>query len=175
VFSIQYSESEKPMNTGNPGVYRKRPPEKLPFARSFKELVVYSKARALSRAVFQISKRFPKEEAYSLTSQWRRAARSIGAQIAEAWAKRRYAAHFVSKLTDAAGEQQETQHWTITALDDGYISRDEAQEKGSLAVEIGRILGDMIQNAESFRGEDHILKESGVEYFVDGSELNTEY
>ena len=149
--------------------------QKLPFARSFKDLVVYNKARGLSRTVFQISKRFPKEEAYSLTSQWRRAARSIDAQIAEAWAKRRYPAHFASKLTDADGEQMETQHWVITALDDGYISRDDARQIGGLAVEIGRILGDMIQNAESFRGDDYVLKETSAEYFVEASELKTEY
>ena len=56
----------------------------LPFAKSFKDLVVYQKARVLARGVFEVTKRFPKEEAYSLTDQWRRAARSIGAQIADA-------------------------------------------------------------------------------------------
>jgi four helix bundle protein len=155
------------------------PKPKLPFARSFKELAVYHKARRLSSTVFKITRRFPKEEAYSLTSQWRRAARSIGAQISEAWAKRRYPAHFASKLTDADGEQMETQHWTIVAFDHGYISREEAQQVGSLALEIGRMLGDMMQNAESFRGEDYVLKEVGDHYFVDAetgaSELNTEY
>lgn len=110
-------------------------PEKLPFARSFKDLAVYHKARRLCRTVFKITKRFPKEEAYSLTDQWRRAARSIGAQISEAWAKRRYPAHFASKLSDADGEQMETQHWTIVAFDDGYISREEAQHIGGLALE----------------------------------------
>jgi four helix bundle protein len=94
---------------------------RLAYARSFKDLVVYQKARALARAVFQITKRFPREEAFSLTDQWRRAARSIGGQIAEAWAKRRYTRHFISKLTDADGEQQETQHWTIAAYDCNYI------------------------------------------------------
>src|SRR5262245_23609007 len=107
----------------------------LPFARSFKDLVVYQKARTLAREVFALTKRFPKEEAYSLTDQWRRAARSIGGQIAEAWAKRRYTRHFASKLTDADAEQQETQHWTITALDCGYLTREEAQHLGSQAVE----------------------------------------
>jgi four helix bundle protein len=157
----------------------KIPEQKLAFARSFKELIVYNKARVLARTVFRISKRFPREESFSLTSQWRRAARSIGAQIAEAWAKRRYPAHFVSKLTDADGEQQESQHWTIIAFDDGYISREEAREVGSLAMEVGRMLGDMIQNAESFRGEDYVLKETGDSYFIDpcslDPDLNTEY
>src|SRR5262249_39713387 len=146
VFSIQSRHESTP----------KTPRSSLPFARSFKELAVYNKARVLTRTVFRISKRFPKEVSFSLTSQWRRAPRSIGAQIAEAWAKRRYPAHFISKLTDADGEQQESQHWTIVAYDDGYISREEAREIGSLALEVGRMLGDMIQNAESFRGEDYV-------------------
>ena len=116
------------------------PTQRLPYVRSFKELVVYQKARTLCRTVFKISKRFPKEESYSLTDQWRRAARSIGAQISEAWAKRRYPAHFASKLSDADGEQMESQHWTIVAFDDGYISREEAKDIGGLALEIGNML-----------------------------------
>lgn len=153
--------------------------ERLPYARSFKELAVYQKARVLAREVFVVSKRFPREEAFSLTDQWRRAARSIGGQIAEAWAKRRYPRHFVSKLTDADGEQQETQHWTIVAFDDGYISREEAQRLGTLAVEIGQMLGNMIQNPESFCGDElrQTLKEAPASYFVDDLDapLNTEH
>ena len=80
----------------------------LNHARSFRDLAVYQKARTVSRSIFELSKDFPKEETYSLTDQIRRASRSIGAQIAEAWAKRRYERHFVSKLTDADAEQMET-------------------------------------------------------------------
>ena len=76
----------------------------LNHAKSFRDLVVYQKAKKVSRAIFELSKSFPKEETYSLIDQIRRASRSIGAQIAEAWAKRRYARHFVSKLTDADAE-----------------------------------------------------------------------
>ena len=79
---------------------------KLEYATSFRDLLVYQKAKELSRTIFKITKRFPKEEAYSLTDQIRRSSRSIGAQIAEAWAKRRYEKHFVSKLTDADGEHR---------------------------------------------------------------------
>ena len=89
----------------------------LQHARSFKDLIVYHKARATAKRIFEISKRFPREEMYSLTDQARRSSRSVGAQIAEAWAKRRYEKHFVSKLTDADGEQQETRHWIETAAD----------------------------------------------------------
>jgi four helix bundle protein len=138
----------------------------LPYARSFKELAVYQKARKLSHEVFVTTKRFPREEAYSLTDQWRRAARSIGAQISEAWAKRRYPRHFLSKLTDADGEQMETQHWIISAYDDGYITRDEAQRFGSLALEIGCMLGDMMRDHESFCGDEYAFKETPVAYFV---------
>ena len=81
------------------------------YARTFTELFVYKKTKAVSRKVFQLSRLFPKEERYSLTDQIRRSARSIGGQIAEAWGKRRYENHFVSKLTDAESEQLETQHW----------------------------------------------------------------
>jgi four helix bundle protein len=80
----------------------------LVHANSFRDLVVYQKARELSREIFQISKSFPRDETFSLTDQIRRSLRAIGANIAEAWAKRRYEKHFVSKLTDADGEQQET-------------------------------------------------------------------
>src|SRR5216684_3750468 len=103
------------------------------YARSFKDLRVYQKAREVSRAVFRLSKSFPREEMYSLTDQFRRAARSIGAQISEAWGKRRYEKHFVSKLTDADAEQMETQHWVAEAFDCEYISsRDAAQLNSSL-------------------------------------------
>lgn len=127
----------------------------LPYATSFTDLIVYQKTRALSREIFILTKRFPREEAYSLTDQWRRAVRSIGAQIAEAWAKRRYPKAFASKLTDADGEQTETQHWALTAFDDGYISREEAAHVGSVCKEIGAMLGQMINSAESFCGDEY--------------------
>ena len=80
-----------------------------PYVKSYRDLVVYQKARELAVEVFETTKSFPREEMYSLTDQIRRSSRSIGAQIAEAWAKRRYPKHFLSKLSDADGEQQETQ------------------------------------------------------------------
>jgi four helix bundle protein len=98
---------------------------KLPYAESFRDLVVYKKARQLSLEIFQITKTFPKEEMFSLTDQIRRSSRAIGAQIAEAWAKRRYEKHFASKLTDADAEQQETQHWLATAADCGYLAQNQ--------------------------------------------------
>jgi four helix bundle protein len=137
------------------------------YARSFKDLRVYQKAREVSQAVFQLSKTFPKEEMYSLTDQLRRAARSVGAQIAEAWGKRRYERHFVSKLTDADAEQMETQNWVGEALDCGYISTADATKLNSGLEEIGRMLNSMIEKADSFCGSpDGILREDATKYFT---------
>jgi four helix bundle protein len=83
---------------------------------SFRDLRAYQQMFDLQQAIFQMSKLFPPEERYSLTDQVRRSSRSVGGNIAEAWAKRRYPAHFISKLTDADGELQETSHWLATAL-----------------------------------------------------------
>lgn len=83
---------------------------RLPHAGSFRDLIVYQKARLLQKGVFEISLKFPSEEKFALTDQIRRGSRSVGAQIAEAWAKRRYEKHFVSKLTDSLGESFETNH-----------------------------------------------------------------
>ena len=96
--------------------------ESLPYARNFRELVVYQKSRRLAREVFHLSKRFPKEETYSLTDQVQRASRSIGANRAEAGGKRSDERYFLSKLTDADAEQYETQHWLEIAIDCGYVA-----------------------------------------------------
>ena len=76
----------------------------LPYVESFRDLLAYQKAKAIAKEIFQLTKAFPREEAYSLTDQIRRSSRSIGAQIAEAWGKRSYEKHFISKLTDADGD-----------------------------------------------------------------------
>ena len=139
----------------------------LEHARSFKELRVYQKAKAVSQTVFKLSKQFPKEEMYSLTDQIRRAARSIGAQIAEAWGKRHFEKHFISKLTDADAEQLETQHWVTEASDCEYISPAEAIQLNSDLEEIGRMLNSMMAKADSFCGPlDGRLREDTVEYFT---------
>ncbi|MCL4262398.1 MAG: four helix bundle protein [Anaerolineae bacterium] len=137
------------------------------YVKSYRDLFVYQEARALSREIFMLSKRFPKEEAYSLTDQVRRSSRSIGAQIAEAWAKRRYENHFISKLTDADGEQQETQHWIETALDCDYLSQKEADVLLDKCQRIGRLLGSMIAKSGQFCGTSAILRESAPEYFIE--------
>jgi four helix bundle protein len=141
----------------------------LPYAKSFRDLSVYQKAQQLAREIFQITITFPKEEKFSLTDQVRRSSRSVGAQIAEAWAKRRYERHFLSKLTDADGEQQETQHWIETACDCNYLTRQQMTTLIEKCEEIGRLLGGMMAKADLFCGEPtQVLRESTVEYFVSG-------
>jgi four helix bundle protein len=84
--------------------------ERLPYAKNFRELIAYQKSRQLARRVYELSRSFPREEVYSLTDQLRRSSRAVGTNIAEAWGKRAYEKHFVSKLADADAEQYETQH-----------------------------------------------------------------
>jgi len=122
----------------------------MEYVKSFRELEVYRLARQLSKEIFEISKTFPKEEMYSLTDQVRRSSRSIGGQIAEAWGKRRYEKHFISKLTDADGEQLETQHWIETALDCSYLSKEVANGLLEQYASVGKMLNSMIKKASSF-------------------------
>jgi len=117
---------------------------------SFRDLKVYQAAFALQQRVFEITKSFPHEERYELTSQFRRASRSVGASISEAWQKRRYQAAFVSKLSDSDGEQAETQHWIGTARACSYINQIEHDEMLAECLEIGRKLGSMLSAPEKF-------------------------
>jgi four helix bundle protein len=138
----------------------------LPHAKGFRDLIVYQKAKALAKDIFEIAKRFPKEEMYSLTDQVRRSSRSIGAQIAEAWAKRRYIRHFVSKLTDADGEQNETQHWIDTARDCNYLNENVTATLLNQCKEIGRLLGGMMDKAEQFCSESpNVVRDEAADYF----------
>jgi four helix bundle protein len=137
------------------------------YAKSFRDLVVYQKAKAVSRIIFELSKTFPKEETYSLTDQIRRSSRSIGAQITEAWGKRRYKKHFVSKLTDSDSEQLETQHWVGDAADCKYITRDQEKDLIERLSEIGRMLNSMIKKADRFCGaEPNLIREAVSDYIV---------
>jgi four helix bundle protein len=122
----------------------------MQHANSFRDLEVYKLARQLSFEIYEISKKFPKEETYSLIDQIRRASRSVGAQVAEAWAKRRYEKHFINKLTDADGEQQETQHWIEVAKDCGYLSQKESDDFLKRYASLGRMLNSMINKASQF-------------------------
>ena len=93
--------------------------------RHFRDLNVYQNALAVGLRVYELTKRFPVEERYALTDQIRRSSRSVCANIAEAWRKRRYEAAFVSKLSDAEGEPAETQVHLEFAFHHRYVSRDE--------------------------------------------------
>lgn len=127
----------------------------MEYVESFRDLEVYKFSRLLSKEIFELTKSFPKEEMYSMTDQVRRSSRSIGAQIAEAWGKRRYEKHFVSKLTDADGEQLETQHWIELALDCGYLSKTKTDELLNRCFSIGKMIGSMITKSSSFCKPDH--------------------
>lgn len=97
---------------------------KTKLVRHFRELEVYQNTIALAMRIFEISRNFPSEERYSLTDQFRRSSRSVCANIAEAWRKRRYKAAFISKLSDAETEATETQVWCEVAHLCGYINKE---------------------------------------------------
>jgi four helix bundle protein len=118
--------------------------------RSAKDLVVYAKAFALATSIFELSKSFPAEEKYALTGQIRRSSRSVCLNLREAWAKRRYEAHFISKLTDCDGENSETDSALDFALACSYISADQHRELTATCAEVGRMLAGMMVKAESF-------------------------
>jgi len=109
--------------------------------KSHKELIVYQLAFKVSMEIFQITKTFPKEEIYALTSQIRRSSRSVCANLAEAFRKRRYEKAFISKLSDCEGEAAETQVWLDYSLECGYLAEDTYQK---LFNEYEKILGMLI-------------------------------
>jgi four helix bundle protein len=117
---------------------------------SWRDLGTYKAAFQLQQEIFQLSKSWPREESYSLTDQIRRSSRSVGANLAEAWSKRGYPAHFKSKLTDADGELQETLHWLDTAKACGYIKQEVFAGLEESAQSVGKQLGSMINQHESF-------------------------
>ena len=96
--------------------------------RSYKDLRVYQAAIEAAMRVFELTKRFPSEEKFSMVDQMRRSSRSVCSNIGEAWRKRRYPAHFKSKLSDSEGEAEETRVWADLALRCGYLSKSEAYE-----------------------------------------------
>jgi four helix bundle protein len=117
---------------------------------SFEDLEVYQLALELQQEIYELTKLFPKEETYSLTDQIRRSSRSVGANIAEAWSKRRYPAHFMSKLSDSDGEQNETRHWLKSANRCQYLSDERYESLEEKCQIVGRKLGHMIQHSEQW-------------------------
>jgi four helix bundle protein len=122
----------------------------MAYVKSFRDLDVYKLAREVSKEIFILSQRFPKEEKYSLTDQIRRSSRSVGAQIAEAWGKRRYEMHFISKLTDSDSEQQETQHWIEVSEESGYLDPDLSGKLLQKCESIGKMIHSMIEKSSTF-------------------------
>lgn len=118
--------------------------------QSAKELNVYKKSYELAMEIFHLSQHWPGCEKYSLIDQIRRSSRSVCANLTEVWAKRRYEAHFLSKLTDCDGENAETETWLDFAKDCGYLDSVKHCELIVTCQEIGRMLGAMMKNPESF-------------------------
>jgi four helix bundle protein len=118
--------------------------------RDVKELTVYIKAYRVAMEFFELSKSFPAEERYALTSQGRRSSRSVCHNLREAWAKRRYEAHFVSKLSDCIGENWETDTAIDFAHDCSYIGKEVHAQLTSLNAEVGKMLRSMHERPEKF-------------------------
>ena len=138
----------------------------MSVVKHFRELRVYSEAFESAMQIFEYSKQWPKEERYSLTDQIRRSSRSVCEQIAEAWRKRRYIAHFRSKLTDADSEAAETQSWLEFALRCGYITQAFFDELDAAYEKVSGGLVNMMANADQWCISCSQVREDGAEYEV---------
>ncbi|MGN6294747.1 MAG: four helix bundle protein [Chitinophagaceae bacterium] len=116
----------------------------------YKELIAFKKAYELAMRIFQITKGFPGEEKYSLTDQIRRSSRSVCANLAEAYKRRRYKDYFIRKLNDAESENLETEIWLDFSKDCFYINNEEHTSLTLLNTEIGKLLFYMINNPDKF-------------------------
>ncbi len=119
-------------------------------AISFKETKLYKKAFEQAMCIFELSKHFPKEERYSLTDQIRRSSRSVCANLAEAYRKKRYPAYFISKLTDCDAENSETNVWIEFAFSCSYLTTAQYEEQQVLNQEVGKLLYHIINNPEKY-------------------------
>lgn len=116
----------------------------------FKTLLAYQKGFDLAMEIFRLSKNFPAEERFALTSQRVRSSRAVCSAVVEAYRKRQYVKHFKSKLSDADSENSETQLWLEFALACKYVSEEKKEELESKSKEIGKLLNYMISNPEKF-------------------------
>lgn len=119
------------------------------------DLLAYKKAFKLAMDIYHVSKKFPKEETYSLTDQVRRSSRSVCANLSESYRKRRYPKHFISKLTDCDAENGETQTWLEFALACKYISVEQFNEFNESSLEVAKLLNFMILNPKKFGSSEH--------------------
>lgn len=117
----------------------------------FRDLTVYKKAFKLAMEIYKLTKEFPPEEKYSLTDQIRRSSRSVCTNIGEAYRKRQYEAHFVSKSSDADMENTETRVWLDFARACNYISAEQSSTLDDEAAEIGKLLNHMIENPKKYQ------------------------
>lgn len=117
---------------------------------NFKDTALYKKAFALSMEIFEVSKSFPKEEKYSLTDQVRRSSRSVCANLAEAYRKKRYPANFISKLTDCDAENSETGVWIDFAFACTYINETSYKDFIAKNEEVGKLLNHILNNSEKY-------------------------
>lgn len=124
--------------------------EFMAIINGFRDLIVYQKAFKISMDIFEITKSFPKEEKYSLTDQIRRSSRSVTANMAEAWARKKYVKHFVSKLTDSLGEEYETENWLDYSLACNYVDKQTYDKLMSGYDEVRKMLIAMINFPEKF-------------------------
>lgn len=136
------------------------------LVKHFRELRVYREAFDGAMRIFECSKQWPREERYSLTDQIRRSSRSVCEQIAEAWRKRRYIAHFRSKLTDADSEAAETQSWLEFALKCGYITQKLFDELDAVYEKVSGGLVNMMDRADQWCVSSSQVREDDVEYEV---------
>jgi len=118
--------------------------------KSAKELKVYKEAYNLAMEIFELSKQWPPEEKYSLIDQVGRSSRSVCTNLREAWAKRRYKEHFISKLTDSDGENSETDNWLDFARDCKYLDESDHARLTEKCVSVGKMLGSMLNNPTPF-------------------------
>ena len=125
--------------------------ERKKIIRKHTDLEVYQRAFKVAMRLFELSKNFPTEDRYSLTDQCRRSSRSVCANLAEAWRKRRYPAAFVSKLSDSEAEAAETQTWIQFAVKSEYLNADQSRELYSEYDNIIGMLVNMISNADSWK------------------------
>src|SRR5271165_6092372 len=143
--------------------------------KHFRELAVYQGAMLLVMRIFELTRHFPVEERYTLTDQVRRSSRSVCANLAEAWRKRRYQAAFVSKLNDAETEAAETQVHTEIAFRHGYLSQEIFNEVDDACDKILAQIVKMIDQADRWvikpRGpsqvSDHLIREQGADEYAD--------
>ncbi|MEM1042986.1 MAG: four helix bundle protein [Bacteroidota bacterium] len=132
----------------------------------FRELRVYRRGMDVAMQLFELSKGWPKEERYALTDQARRSSRAVCANVAEAWGKRRYPRHFVSKLTDADAEARETQAWIEIAVRCGYIERDAFYELDDACEVVIGSLVKMMQQPDPWCGPSALTREPERPYYI---------